>query len=158
MKFHPAVINLAHHVGSFIEYWGFRSTDGKVWLLIYLADFPVDAKVLIENLNVSKGMISISINTLKEYQLIEELEYGDNRSKYYRAKFDPMRTITNVLAQREQVLMDEVVTSFDQIKNQKELEGVDPVRVKNIGRIIKFGQVLLSGVIRLKKLDLTPWK
>ena len=158
MKFDSEVINLANSVGKFIEYWGFRSTDGQVWLLIYLANFPIDAKVLIENLGVSKGMISISINTLKEYQLIDEIEYGDNRSKFYKAKFDPMKTITSVLAQREQILMNEVVTSYNNLKTNQNIEGVDQSRIKSVGRIIKFGQVLLSGVIRLKKLDLTPWK
>lgn len=158
MRFDASVLSLADSVGKFIEYWGFRSTDGKAWLLIYLADFPVDAKVLIDNLGVSKGMVSISINTLKEYELIDEIDHGDNRSKYYKAKFDPMQTITNVLSKREQVLMNEVLVHFEAIKSKGPIEGIDPQRVRSIGRIIKFGQVLLSGVIRLRKLDLTPWK
>ena len=153
MQFDQKILNLANSIGEFIEYWGFRKIDGKIWVLIYLADEPIDAGSLIKNLDVSKGLISTSLKTLIDYKLIEEIEHGDNRSKYYRALDEPMAAIINVLKQREAKILNGISNSFKELNTHH--ENVNSKRLKSMGSLIKMGDKFLRQVIKFKKLFLS---
>lgn len=150
MKFNEDILKLADSIGGFIEYWGFRKIDGRIWVLIYLSDEPIDAQVLIQNLNVSKGLISTSIKTLMEYQLIEEIDHGDNRSKFYRAHDEPMKAILNVLKIREKKIISNIVEDFKLLG--KTYENVDSKRLQSLGGLIKIGNKFLNQILKFKKL------
>ena len=150
MKFHKDILKVSDSIGGFIEYWGFRKIDGRIWVLIYLADEPIDAQVLIKNLKVSKGLISTSLKTLTKYGLIEEIEFGDNRSKFYRAHNDPFRAILQVLRTREKNIVDTIVTDFKNLNIS--YDGIDSARMKALGKLIMSGQKFLNQILKFKKL------
>ena len=157
IKYSSEVLSLADSVGSFIEYWGFRKIHGKVWVLIYLSKEPIDAGVLIEHLHVTKGLISTTIKTLLDYELIEEIDFGDNRSKYYQAKLTVSDVIVNVLKNRENLLLEEIKERFYKL-SKGESENIDPEKLKNLNSIIKLGDVLLKGIIKFRSINLSPWR
>lgn len=150
-------IKFADSVGSAMEYWGFRSIHGKIWTLIYLSNDPIDAGLIIDNLGVSKGLVSTAIKELLEYDLIVEENCGDNRSKFYSAKPHVMDVITGVLKKRESAMMSEVKSRFSELRKNAG-PGVDPERIKNLQKIIKFGDFLLASVVKLQQIDLRPWR
>lgn len=151
MEFDKDILELANRIGDFIEYWGFRKIDGKVWVLIYLSEEPIDAGILIENLDVSKGLISTTIKTLIDYELIEEINHGDKRSKYYRALEDPMNAIVNVLNKRERNLIQGVDNLFKEISNKKYAH-INNKRLKSLSRLTRIGHKLVNQIIKFKKL------
>ena len=150
MQFNDDILKLADSIGSFIEYWGFRKIDGRVWVLIYLSDEPIDAQALIHNFDVSKGLISTSIKTLMEYQLIEEIEHGDNRSKFYRAHEEPMKAILNVLKMREKRIISNIVDDFKALETS--YDNINSKRLKSLGSLIKIGSKFLNQILKFKKL------
>lgn len=150
MIFDKDVLKISDSIGSFIEYWGFRKIDGRIWVLIYLSEGPIDAQVLIKNLNVSKGLISTSLKTLIDYQLIEEIDFGNNRSKFYRAHCDPMGAILRVLRIREKIIVDTIQNDFNSMRG--DYPNINSARMKALGKLIKSGNSFLSQILRFKKL------
>lgn len=152
MVFNEDILKISDSIGSFIEYWGFRKIDGKIWVLVYLAQDPIDAQVLIKNLNVSKGLISISLKTLIEYKLIEEIDYGNNRSKFYRAHTDPMGAIIHVLKTRERIIVNRISDNFMNLNHS--YEGIDNDRLKLLSKLVRSGDKFLTQIIKFKNLFL----
>ena len=48
-------------VGNFIEFWGFKRNQGRVWALLYLRDAALDAQELQDELGLSKGAVSMIV-------------------------------------------------------------------------------------------------
>lgn len=150
-------LNLADAVGEFIQYWGFKKIHGQIWLLAFVSKEPIDACMLCHDLKVTKGLISTSIKTLIEYNLISEVDIGDKRSKYYQANPDFTSVIVSVLTNRELKIIDKVKLHSDNL-NSKVDNRVDDCKIKKLKALIKLGEVLIKGVIGFKVIDLTFWK
>ena len=55
------LMNAANSVGKFIEHWGFRSIHGRIWTVVFLSPRPVSTLEIIEKLEVSKGLVRLSV-------------------------------------------------------------------------------------------------
>ena len=75
---------LCIEVGKFIEYWGFKHIEGRLWCHLLLADRSLCPQDLMDRTGVSKGLVSISIARLIEYEVIK-LDYTEGRrTQYYQ--------------------------------------------------------------------------
>lgn len=108
----PELKTFVDQVGDFIEYWGFKNVQGRIWAHIYLSSEPLDAAELMKRLDVSKGLISISLKDMLQFQVIEEAGKSDRGTIVYRANPNQRQVIFNVLRQRERMMMSRVSTSI----------------------------------------------
>jgi DNA-binding transcriptional regulator GbsR (MarR family) len=139
----PEIDYLAELVGEFIEYWGFKKIHGKIWLNLYLSEYPMDAATLMSKLSVSKALISISIRDLLDYQVIFERGLSESGTRLYEANSDLHRVITQVLRQREKIMMGKIQAAFHQLKSlpKEEIQNskIEQSRIKDLDRFIKNG-------------------
>jgi DNA-binding transcriptional regulator GbsR (MarR family) len=142
---------LIDRIGAFIEYWGFRKVEGQIWALIYLSSRPLSGQEIAERLGFSKGMVSISIHKLIEFNVIKEVDRGAGRTIYYDSVEDLESTIVNVLKQRERKMMKEMKTLAQSLKSEASQntlsEELSAPRVRSLSKLIDRGDQLLSLIV-----------
>jgi len=122
-KFHPTVIELAKSVGEFMQYWGFSKIDGQIWCLIFLTQTPLSGQELAKALGLSKASVSLAIQELLFYEVIEATSRGNRNTIYYRSNPDIEQVIVNVLKNRELKLIEKAAEA---LQNVQQNERVNP--------------------------------
>jgi DNA-binding transcriptional regulator GbsR (MarR family) len=150
-KLAPEVLQLAHAVGQFIEYWGFKAIHGKVWTLLYLSKDPLSAVELSRKLQVSKALMSFSIAELLEYEVIKPVGKGIKRTLFFRANPHITSVILNVLRRRERPMMSEIESAFFRLQSHQSASlssiQVDPEQLKSLGEWIQAGKSALDHLV-----------
>ena len=156
------LIDLADSVGEFIEYWGFKKVHGQVWVLLYLSSGPLSSRQLKETLGISKALLSMTLNDLKDYYLVDSAGKGPNGVELFVAKQDFLTGVLRVLKRREQFLISQVELNLKSIQTltTREFEalGLDQSRVRKLVNFTKMGQRALRGLIKLEQVSFSPWK
>jgi DNA-binding transcriptional regulator GbsR (MarR family) len=109
---------LVNNIGSFIEFWGFRKIHGKVWCQIYLSQRPLSSPEIVEQLGVSKALISGALNDLLMYKLVERIGKAKYGGITYIACPNPAEVVRDVIKNRELVLFTKIQNNLLAI-NQK---------------------------------------
>lgn len=147
-KIMPELKELETLVGEFIQYWGFKKIHGRIWAHLYTSTTPLDSQTLISRLKVSKGLISLAMRDLIEYEVIQPVSTGKHGVTYYEANPDLMFVITNVLRKREAVMISAVSSCVERLtsKNEKELSHsqIDLTKLENIKKLTASAQGLLQ--------------
>lgn len=142
-------------VGAFIETWGFRSIHGRVWTLLALRAEPTSQAEIAELLGVSRSMVSLAVSELVHYGLIRPT--SEHRKAPYEARLDVWPTITDVVRNREWMLIERARVAFESALDEAEqarAEGA-PVpysleRMRLLLRMSEFAQVVLRSVLSVR--------
>jgi len=97
----------ANSIGNFIEYWGFKSIQGRIWSLVFLSNEPISTPEIVETLKVSKASVSIGINDLIDRGLIESSGKVKNGAITYSPTPNAGSVVRKVLRERELLLITE---------------------------------------------------
>ena len=92
---------LAELVGQFIEYWGFKAVQGRMWCYLYLLRQPLSSVQLAQVLEISPALVTQSVQILLEYRVIVEAPKGPNGVLRFEANPDVAEAIREVLSRRE---------------------------------------------------------
>ena len=95
IKISPELEDLAHQIGEFMEYWGFKKVHGQIWCHLFLSSTPLDASELMSRLGISKALVSISLKELLKYEVIRESGKSDRGTRCYQATEDVMTPISS---------------------------------------------------------------
>jgi len=149
-------------VGHFIEYWGFKSIHGQIWAYIFLASEPVPASKLRNDLRISKGLLSLSLNELKEYQVVLNAGKGKYGVELLTANPDILEGIINVLKSREKSIIGKVDKNLKALKKISRSDllaiGIDQDKVKKLSKLVLLGKKMIDGFIKLEQISLVPWQ
>ncbi|MCO4793526.1 MAG: hypothetical protein KC493_07435 [Bacteriovoracaceae bacterium] len=150
---------LCIEVGKFIEYWGFKEIEGRIWCHLLLSSRPLCPQDLIDRTGVSKGLVSLSLSRLIEYDVIR-LEYTQGRrTQFFQVNENVTEVIKGVLRTRERKMMAKIENSLSLLKNipPEELGNVNLKRLKFLHKFVKtasyylgvllFGGDKISGLI-----------
>ncbi len=149
----PEIDDLSELIGEFIQYWGFKSIHGKIWIHLYLSTEPLDAKALMNRLNISKALVSISLRDLMLYDVVLEDMVSSEGTKTYTANTDVKGVIERVLRGREKIMMGKIKGSFQNLKDAPASElaamGVQTKRVRELEKLITKGDQMLATVMAI---------
>jgi len=96
---------LCLEVGKFIEFWGFKEIEGRIWSHLFLSGQPLCSRDLMERTSVTKGLVSVSLARLMEYNVIR-IEYIEGkRTQYYQVNENIIDVIRGVLKSRELTML-----------------------------------------------------
>ncbi len=150
------VNRLADEIGSFIQYWGFKSIHGKVWTHLYLSPEPLDAANLMQRLKISKSLVSITLADLLQYKVVESVGRGPKDTMIYRANPNIRDVILDVLKNRElrmfARLQKEFTNSYDVCAAESK-DVVNPEKLKALGQMIEGASATLAAIVELKSID-----
>lgn len=142
------LFELEQQVGLFMQYWGFKNIHGRIWTHLYTAKSPLESREIMDRLQVSKGLMSLAMRDLLDYQVILEDHVGKHGTVFYKANPQLGSVITNVLKQRESLMLEQTQTTTQKILSLKESEldeaGVDRSKVQIIDQMTQSASALLT--------------
>ncbi len=157
----PQIEKLVDQMGLFIQYWGFKKIHGQIWAHVWLAKNPIDATTLVQRLGVSKALVSLAIKDLLHYDVIKTVNHGDRRRLLLIANTDVQTVISNVLKQRESVMLNAILKSQDSIdlleQKNKDKFDLDQDRLDQMKMMTAMAEMALSSLIK-NNLDLDQYK
>lgn len=142
-------------VGEFIEAWGFKSIQGRVWTLLALSRRPLSQTEIAQRLSVSRSLVHLTISELTGYGLVAAA--GTERNAPYEARLDVWPTITDVMRSREWMLMEKTrvaleaaIVEADFLERVGELDDYDLGRMKLLLAMTQFAQRCLSAILAIR--------
>jgi DNA-binding transcriptional regulator GbsR (MarR family) len=159
---YPMAQALADQVGEFIEYWGFKAVQGRLWLYLFVSKVPLSSIDLGNLLEISPALVTQSVQILLEYKVILRASKGPNGVLRYQANPNVAEAIRGVLLHREKYMMEKMGKTAEAAYREAQ-EGrpgalqIDPERLAQIRRWTALFQLLLLYGTQLLKSDRNPF-
>jgi DNA-binding transcriptional regulator GbsR (MarR family) len=155
----PEIRHLAEQIGKFLEYWGFKAVQGRIWCYLFLSRRPLNSRELAQLAEVSPTLITQSIQVLLDYQVIQSAGKGPNGILLFQANPNAAVAIVKVLEGREARLLQRIEDSaarFDlapnsKARNQQKVFELDLERSHQLVQWVQLASALLSSGIQLMK-------
>ncbi len=154
---------VAEAVGAFIEYWGFKAIHGRIWTLLALSSRPLTQVEVAEFFDVSRSLVSQAMSELVGHGLVRPTE--EHRNAPYEAVTDVWPTVSDVLREREWMLIEAARVALEGAVEEAELSRQNPRylvdRIRFLLRMTELAQSFLGLLISLRvprKVDgFLPW-
>ncbi len=158
----PELEDVVNQIGEFIQYWGFKNVHGRIWVHLFLTTTPLDSADLIERLEISKGLVSMSLADLLEYEVIQVTGKSQRGSTLYRANPDVMSVIGNVLRKRERRMLSRISSATRLLKklpdNLKAENFLLDERIQSLNAMVETAENSLDGILELSDVDFSSWQ
>lgn len=128
-----AEIRVVETIGEFIKFWGFSKHHGRIWALLYLNEEPLSSPDIQSMLDMSAGLVSMSVRELQHWDVIVKVWVQGDRKDYYEANTDVWHMITRVMREREYHLIESSKRDLDDALG--ELETTEPSEALSAERI-----------------------
>jgi DNA-binding transcriptional regulator GbsR (MarR family) len=161
---------VADAVGALMELWGFRRQLGRVWSVLFLSDRPLASPELCDRLEISTGLLSMSLGELRRWGVVRSVEVPGDRKEHFEAETNVWRMVSRVLREREQRAVQGAVAIFDRALAEVNgaLADVDPgvkaaarFKARRLAQLAELSRAAL-GVLRLlcesARADASPIK
>ena len=83
MSLSPDQQTIIYHFGEMGSRWGFNRTVGQMLGLLVMSEQPLTAEAIAENLQISRGNVSMAAKELHSWQLIRVHREPGDRKDYY---------------------------------------------------------------------------
>ena len=141
---------LPEKVGEFIQYWGFKAVQGRMWCYLFLMKEPLSSIQLSQLLEISPALVTQSVQVLLSYRVILEVEKGPNGVLRFQANPNVAEAVAGVLKGREALMLDKILDSQRALDQESEANTsigdikVDRKRVKQIGQWVSLANLFLK--------------
>ena len=158
----PELEDVVNQIGEFIQYWGFKNVHGRIWVHLFLTSEPLTASDLIERLKISKALVSMSINDLIDYDVIQTVGKSSRGSTLYRANPDVISVIENVLRKRERRMLSRISAATRLLKKlpdsmiKQNLLQIE--RIHSLSDMVETAEQSLDGILELGAVDFKTWQ
>ena len=149
------VLQVCDAVGSFIAWWGFKAIHGRIWTVLALSKSPLSQAQISRTLSVSRALTSGAVRELEGYGLVRTV--GTGRLAPYEAVIDVWPVISNIMRQREWMMMETARMSLEAALEEAELgletgaEGPwSTERIRLLLGLTEMAQALLKILIKLR--------
>jgi HTH-type transcriptional regulator, glycine betaine synthesis regulator len=146
-------------LGRLAHFFGFSEVMGRLYGALLLHPGPLSLDDLAEQLQISKGSVSMNMRALERWGIAKEVWMRGERRKYYDAEADFWKVIRNVLSGREMrevqmavhVLSDSVAklkaAEAELTDEEKLLSAFYLERIAELQSFFQFAQLALETVI-----------
>jgi HTH-type transcriptional regulator, glycine betaine synthesis regulator len=157
-------LEVADTIGRLMEFWGFKRPMGRMWTLLYLSPAPLGAAELGEQLKMSAGAVSMTLNELLKWGAVKKSWRPGERRDFYEAETSIGKLVQRVLRERELELVrqfGEALNNAEQALPRASATGAEPdfkrERVHELQRLARLGETLLTALVAGKVVDPTPF-
>ena len=98
-------------LGRFSAFAGFNKITGQIYGLLYLNRKPLALGQIAEQLDVSKGNVSLNVRVMERWGLIRRFNKRRDRKDYYEAETDFWKVIRGILTERDKKEVDYTLDS-----------------------------------------------
>jgi len=165
-----AELAVADAVGELMELWGFRRQLGRIWAILFLSDRPLAAPDLCERLQISTGLLSMSLSELRGWGVVRSVAVSGDRKEHFEAETNIWSLVRRVLAERERKAIDTALATVEHALREVKaaLSDVDPAvksaarfrlqRLEQLAQLCRVGQGLLQVLLHSARVDIAPLK
>ncbi len=122
---HRAELAVAETVGQLMELWGFRRQLGRIWAVLFLSERPLAAPELCERLDISTGLLSMSLAELREWKVVRGVTVEGDRKEHYQAETNVWRLVAHVLRERERKAVEGALAAFQRAQEEMRAAAAD---------------------------------
>jgi DNA-binding transcriptional regulator GbsR (MarR family) len=165
-----AELSVADAVGELMELWGFRRQLGRIWAVLFLSERPLAAPDLCERLQISTGLLSMSLAELRGWGVVRSVDVPGDRKEHFEAETNIWALVRRVLAERERRAIERALQTVEAALRDVKgaLADVDP-RVKASARfrvhrleqlvaLCRTGLLMLGTLLDSARVDVGPLK
>ncbi len=165
-----AELAVADAVGELMELWGFRRQLGRIWAVLFLSERPLAAPALCERLQISTGLLSMSLSELRGWGVVRSVTVPGDRKEHFEAETNIWSLVRRVLAERERRAIERALETVEEALQQVKgaLADVDPgvkaaarfrlERLEQLAQLCRVGQTLLKVLLDSARVDVAPLK
>ncbi|MDZ4084895.1 MAG: hypothetical protein U1E10_18275 [Bdellovibrionales bacterium] len=157
----PELEDVVNRVGEFIQYWGFKNVHGRIWAHLFLAGRPLDSHCLTARLGISKALLSMSLNELLDYDVIQTVGKSDSGAVLYDTNQDLATVIAGVLRKRERRMLSGLTSSTQSLsKLPQELYGdctVNRERAEKLRDFVGTAESTLESLLMFRDVSFESW-
>ncbi len=148
---------VADAVGALMELWGFRRQLGRIWAVLYLSDRPLAAPELCARLEISTGLLSMSLGELRRWGVVRSVEVAGDRKEHFEPETNVWKLVARVLREREQRAVEGALATFERALHDARaaLVEVDPAvkaaarfKAKRLELLVELSRAALN-VLRI---------
>ena len=163
-------LKVADAIGSLMELWGFRRQLGRIWAVLFLSERPLAAPELCDRLEISTGLLSMSLAELRHWGVVRSVSIPGDRKEHFEAETDIWMLVRRVLSERERSVVQGALGVAEEslAEMRAALADVDP-QVKTVARhrvrrleqlvaLCRTGLLLLDTLLEGARLDVGPLK
>ena len=142
------LFQLEQSVGEFMHYWGFKAIHGRIWTHLFISTSALDSLELMIRLRVSKGLMSLALRDLLDYNVIVSDHVGKHGTTFYKANPEIINVISNVLRKRELQMLKKTHQSAINLKNvlSKNVK-ISSTQLDHILEMTQTAQLILSAFL-----------
>ncbi|MEZ4223726.1 MAG: hypothetical protein R3B13_22450 [Polyangiaceae bacterium] len=152
-------------VGRLMEFWGFKRNMGRIWAVLYLSPEALTAKDLQRMLKLSSGAVSMTLNELLRWGVVQKKWVPGSRRDHFAAEVQLWKMISRVLSERELMEIEAAVEACEQALQSLEKplsSGSDEVkrrarlqqqRISALLGLARLGHKLLRTLLTTAKVD-----
>ncbi len=161
---------VADAVGELMELWGFRRQLGRIWAVLFLSERPLAAPALCERLQISTGLLSMSLSELRSWGVVRSVDVPGDRKEHFEAETNIWSLVRRVLAERERraieqalavvagALREVTAATADVDPRVKALARFRVHRLEQLVALCRTGLLLLSTLLDSARVDMGPLK
>ncbi len=165
-----ADLAVADAVGALMELWGFRRQLGRVWAVLFLSDRPLAAPELCDRLQISTGLLSMSLAELRRWGVVRSVDLPGERKDHFEAETNVWRMVARVLREREKVAVEGALATFERALAdvRAALADVDPAvkaaarfkarRLEQLAELSRTALAVLKLLVDTARADVGPIK
>jgi HTH-type transcriptional regulator, glycine betaine synthesis regulator len=165
-----AELRVAEAVGSLMELWGFRRQLGRIWTVLFLSERPLAAPELCDRLQISTGLLSMSLAELRRWGVVKGVAVPGDRKEHFEAETDIWTLVRRVLRDREKRVVEGALAVVEEARAELRaaLADADPEtratarfrlrRLEQLVALCRVGLLLLDTMLEGARLDLGPLK
>jgi DNA-binding transcriptional regulator GbsR (MarR family) len=158
----PEMKEFSEQIGEFIHYWGFKRVHGRIWTHLFLAEAPLDASDLVQQLGISKALVSISLRELLEYEVIQEVGKSPEATNLYRTNPDILSVIMSVLRGREKRMLARLQDAHENLARvgaeKRKAAGISQRHLDQVSSLIGRAVNGLDALMALSAVDFGDWR
>jgi DNA-binding transcriptional regulator GbsR (MarR family) len=88
MNLPPLIQSFVLHFGEMGSHWGINRTVGQIYALLFVAEQPLHADDIVEQLGVSRSNVSMGLKELQAWRLVRLSHIPGDRREYFSAPED----------------------------------------------------------------------
>lgn len=157
----PELEDVVNRIGEFIEYWGFKNVHGRIWAHLFLAGRPLDSHCLTARAGISKALLSMSLNELLDYDVIQTVGKSKSGAFLYDTNQDLATVIAGVLRKRERRMLSGLSSASQSLSSLPfELQGectVNRERAEKLRDFVSTAESTLESLLLFRDVSFESW-
>lgn len=102
----------AETMAELVSFWGFKSSMGRIWTVLYLTPHALPADVIADRTGLSAGAVSMALAELAEWDLVARDDPPGAHKRHYRAETEVWTIVRRIFRERELKLVGRAVQRF----------------------------------------------